>query len=548
MNKDREMIYITGHKHPDTDSIVSAIAYAQLKQRKGINAIACRLGKLSAETKYLLDRFGFEEPMLFEDARATIRDIDIDEPLTVTPETTIYETLQLMQKHSKQSYGVVNVKGKLKGMVTKSDIAAVGLGDTALAIQLLKETPVSYIAKTIDGEVVYTDDCLHFNGKVSIIALTESRLNNYDIQDRLVILGDDVEAQKAAILKGAGIIVTVWTNHIHEEIIALAKQHHCTIMTSGHGTMNTSRYLYFSSPVKLVMKKDLVSFNMDEFVEDVGKKMLKSRFRSYPVVDNDNYLRGYISRYHVLNYRNKKVILVDHNEYAQSVKGIENADLLEVIDHHRICDIATNQPISFRNEIIGSTASIITSIYMENQMDISKNLAGLLLGAILSDTLKFRSPTTTSKDIGLAKALANIAELDIDTFAKEMFHVSSNISKRSVKELIGQDIKRFEIDGNEIMIGQVIISSVVEVKEIEEELQKELEEFTKNKKLDLCVIAFTSILENGSIFYSAGEKEQVIFEAFPNKPGEDHSFQEDVLSRKNQIVPTLSRAIINSAG
>ena len=181
-------------------------------------------------------------------------------------------------------------------------------------------------------------------------------------------------------------------------------------------------------------------------------------------------------------------------------------------------------------------------------MEISKNLAGLLLGAILSDTLKFRSPTTTSKDIGLAKALANIAELDIDTFAKELFHVSSNISKRSVKELIGQDIKRFEIDGNEIMIGQVIISSVVEVKEIEEELQKELEEFTKNKKLDLCVIAFTSILENGSVFYSAGEKANVIFEAFPNKSGEQHSFQEDVLSRKNQIVPTLSRAIINSVG
>lgn len=548
MNKDREMIYITGHKHPDTDSIVSAIAYAQLKQRKGINAIACRLGKISAETDYLLKRFGFEEPLLFEDARATIRDIDIDAPMTVTPETTIYETLQLMQEHNKQSYGVVNEKGKLKGMVTKSDIAAVGLGDTALAIQLLKDTPISYIAKTIDGEIVYTDDFLHFNGKVSIIALTESGLNNYDIQDRLVILGDDVEAQKTAILKGAGIIVTVWTDRIHEEVLTLAKQHHCTIMTSGHGTMNTSRYLYFSPPVKLVMKKDLVSFNMDEFVEDVGKKMLKSRYRSYPVIDNDNYLQGYISRYHVLNYRNKKVILVDHNEYAQSVKGIESADLLEVIDHHRICDIATNQPISFRNEIIGSTASIITSIYMENQMEISKNLAGLLLGAILSDTLKFRSPTTTSKDIGLAKALANIAELDIDTFAKEIFHVSSNISKRSVKELIGQDIKRFEIDGNEIMIGQVIISSVVEVKEIEEELQKELEEFTKNKKLDLCVIAFTSILENGSVFYSAGEKANVIFEAFPNKEGEQHSFQEDVLSRKNQIVPTLSRAIINSVG
>lgn len=544
----KDVIYVTGHKHPDTDSIVSAIAYAQLKQRKGYDAVACRLGKISAETEYLLNRFGFEEPMLFEDARATIRDIEFDDPMTVTPETTIYETLQLMQEHNKQSYGVVNEKGKLKGMVTKSDIASVGLGDTALAIQLLKDTPVSYIAKTINGEVVYTDDDFHFNGKVSIIAMTQTRLENYDIHDRLVILGNDVEAQKTAILKGAGILVVVWAEKIEDDVLTLAKQYHCTIITSGHGTMNTSRYLYFSPPVRLIMKKDLVSFNMDEFVEDVGKKMLKSRYRSYPVVDNDNYLQGYISRYHVLNHRNKKVILVDHNEYAQSVKGIESAELLEVIDHHRIGDIATNQPISFRNEIIGSTASIVTSIYMESQMEIPKNLAGLLLGAILSDTLKFRSPTTTSKDIGLAKALANIAELDIDTFAKEMFQVSSNISKRSVKELIRQDIKHFEIDGNEVMIGQVIISSVVEVKEIEEELQQELEMFTKSKKLDICVIAFTSILENGSIFYSAGEKADAIFEAFPNKEGEQHSFQEDVLSRKNQIVPMLSKAIINAMG
>lgn len=239
---------------------------------------------------------------------------------------------------------------------------------------------------------------------------------------------------------------------------------------------------------------------------------------------------------------------MDHNEYSQSVKGIEAADLLEVVDHHRVCDIITSRPISFRNEIIGSTASIITSIYMENQMDIAKDLAGLLLGAILSDTLKFRSPTTTAKDIGIAKTLADKAGLDIDVFAKEMFKVSSNISQKSVHDLINQDIKRFEIDDNVVMIGQVIVSSVGEVKEIEGELQKELDEFTRNKGLDLCVIVFTSILENGSIFYSSGDKAQAIFDAFPNEKEEEHSFHEDVLSRKNQIVPTLSRAMLNALG
>ena len=543
----QKTVYITGHRHPDTDSIASAIAYALLQRRKGINAVPCRLGPINTETRWLLERFGFEEPMLFEDARATIKEIDMDPPLTITPETTIYETLQLMKQNNKQSYGVVNQKGQLLGMVTRSDLSRVGLGDTAAAIQLLKDTPLDYIAKTIRGFFAYRDEEYHFNGKVSIIAMTETGLNDYDIRDRLVILGNDTEAQKAAIRKGAGILVVVWTKEIAPEVIELAKAHHCPIIISGHGTMNTSRYLYFAPPVRLIMLKSLVSFNMDEFVEDVGKKMLKSRYRSYPVIDNNNYLRGYLSRYHILDYRNKQVILVDHNEYAQSVKGVEKADLLEIIDHHRICDIATSRPISFRNEIIGSTASIITSIYMENQMDIPKNVAGLLLGAILSDTLKFRSPTTTPKDIGLAKTLAHIADLDIDAFASEMFRVSSNISQKSVQELITQDVKTFQIDSHKVMIAQVIISAVDEVHSIEDELQQEMNSFAIDKELDLFVVAFTSILENGSVFYASGPLSEVVIEAFPNRHGA-HSFQEDILSRKNQIVPLLSRAIINFAG
>lgn len=542
----QKTVYITGHRHPDTDSIVSAIAYAMLQRRKGIHAVPCRLGKINAETKWLLDRFGFEEPMLFEDARATIREIDMDPPLTITPETTIYETLQLMQQQNKQSYGVVNEKGQLLGMVTRSDLASIGLGDTAAGIKLLRDTPLENIEKTISGKIIYTDEKYHFNGKVSIIAMTETGLTNYDIKDRLVLLGNDTLAQKAAITKGAGILVVVWADQVDEEVLALAKKHHCPIILSGHGTMNTSRYLYFAPPVKLIMLRSLISFNIDEFAEDVGKKMLKSRYRSYPVIDNNNYLKGYLSRYHILDYHNKQVILVDHNEYAQSVKGVENADLLEIIDHHRICDIATSRPISFRNEIIGSTASIITSIYMENQMDIAKNLAGLLLGAILSDTLKFRSPTTTAKDIGLAKALAKIADLDIDQFAAEMFSVSSNISQKSVTDLISQDVKTFQIDHKKIMIAQVIIAAVDEVRNIETELQKEMNKFVASQNLDLFVVAFTSILENGSSFYACGPLQDIVTEAFPDRDGK-HSFQEDILSRKNQIVPLLSRAIINSS-
>ncbi|EDP11700.1 putative manganese-dependent inorganic diphosphatase [Amedibacillus dolichus] len=544
--KNSEKIYITGHRHPDSDSIVSAIAYTELKKRKGFDAVACRLGALNPETKYLLERFGFDEPMLFEDARSTLAEIALDPPITITSTTTIQEALEIMKTQNKQSLAIVNSKNKLMGMVTKSDLAEIGLSDTAVSISLLKETPTDYIAKTISGEVLYDDDERHFNGKVSVIAIAESRLKNYDLKDRLVIVGNDTDAQLAAIRKHAGILMVVWCDTIEPEVYELAQQMHCPIIKSGHGTMNTTRYLYFSPPVRLIMKTDLISFNINEFVEEVGMKMLKSRYRSYPVVDDENRFVGYVSRFHVLNQHNKKVILVDHNEFSQSVKSIEKADLLEIVDHHRISDIVTSRPIAFRNEIIGSTAAIIASIYFENQMEIPKRLAGLLLGAIISDTLKFKSPTTTEKDRGIAKVLAEIANLDIDAFAKEMFKLTSNISNRAVKDLIRQDIKKFEIDGKKVMIAQVIAYQVEDAKEIETELEKEMKAFVKGKGLDLLVMAFTSILENGSVFYAAGKLDYVVEEAFPNNEGEKHSFQADILSRKNQFVPLLSRAIINT--
>lgn len=541
-----EKIYITGHRHPDSDSIVSAIAYTELKKRKGFDAVACRLGTLNPETKYLLERFGFEEPMLFEDARSTLAEIALDPPITISSTTTIQEALEIMKTQNKQSLAIVNSKNKLMGMVTKSDLAEIGLSDTAVSISLLKETPTDYIAKTISGEVLYDDNERHFNGKVSVIAIAESRLKNYDLKDRLVIVGNDTDAQLAAIRKHAGILMVVWCDTIEPEVYELAQQMHCPIIKSGHGTMNTTRYLYFSPPVRLIMKTDLISFNINEFVEEVGMKMLKSRYRSYPVVDDENRFVGYVSRFHVLNQHNKKVILVDHNEFSQSVKSIEKADLLEIVDHHRISDIVTSRPIAFRNEIIGSTAAIIASIYFENQMEIPKRLAGLLLGAIISDTLKFKSPTTTEKDRGIAKVLAELADLDIDAFAKEMFKLTSNISNRAVKDLIRQDIKKFEIDGKKVMIAQVIAYQVEDAKEIETELEKEMKSYVKGKGLDLLVMAFTSILENGSVFYAAGKLDYVVAEAFPNKEGEEHSFQADILSRKNQFVPLLSRAIINT--
>lgn len=540
-----DTIYITGHKHPDSDSICAAISYSYLKRQLGFDAKACRLGEISPETQYLLDRFGFEKPMLLDDARAVIKDIEIDSPVSINYNATIHELIKAMVESKRESFAVVDDDNKIIGMISKGDLGVIGLGDTAKGIELLKNTSVSDIAKTLSGTLIYEAKDRIKSGKVSMPAINNNDLSYYQLEDRIVILGNDKDAQLAAIEKNAALLILVWCDEIDEDVLALAKEKNCSIIVSGHGSLNTSRYLYFAPKVKLLMKEKPIYFNEDEFVEDVGKKMLKTRYRSYPVVDNQNHLVGYISRFHVLNYSNKKIIMVDHNEYAQSVNGIEKADLLEVVDHHRIYDIWTNRPISFRNEIIGSTCSIVTSMFFENQIEIPKNLAGLLLGAIISDTLKFQSPTTTPKDIQLGKKLSVISGIDIDELATSLFQVSSDIRNRDVNELINQDIKKFEIAGYKVMIGQVIVASLAEARSIKDELLPALETFCKEEGQDLVVLAFTSIVEDSSCFFGVGEIKDAVVEAFPNQDGIEYSAQAHILSRKNQIVPTLTKVINN---
>ena len=533
----QDNLYITGHIHPDTDSVASAIGYAFLKRALGYPAVACRLGPVNSETRYLLERFHFDEPVLLEDARIQLHEMTLDHPVNIHLNTTVFEVLQLMQTGQGQGFGVVDEQGVLAGIVTRSDIARVGLGDTALGIDLLKETPVENIVKTINGKIVYQDPDRHINGKVSIVALTRNLVKNYDIKDRIVIIGDDPDSQMDLIEKGAGMLVMVWTEKVDPQVVEKAREHHCQLILSGHGSMNTSRYLYFSVPVKLIMTKKVITFSDYEITEDVAKKMLKTRFRMYPVVNKNYEPIGYITRYHMMNYTNKKIVLVDHNEFSQSVRGIEQAVLVEVIDHHRICDFATSKPVSFRNEIVGSTATIIATMFKENQIPIPKNLAGLLLGAVLSDTLKFQSPTTTEKDRQVANLLAAFAGLDIDEFATDMFTVSSDISGKTVEQLINSDIKYYEIRNYKVMISQTIIPCADYMLGLDDEIEQELERLVKQNGLDLCLGIFTSILENGSLIYAGGPHKEWVQELF----GEEQGMQlhENILSRKNQIVPML---------
>lgn len=537
----KETIYITGHIHPDTDSIASAIGYAFFKKAQGIPAVPCRLGKINHETEYLLKRFHFEEPVLLKDARKTLAEIELDPPEYVTPETTIYETITKMQETQHPGYCVVDDNGKVLGMVTKSNLSTIGLGDTASGIDLLKETSLEHIAKTIKGTIVYEDPLMHINGKVSIIALTSTKLDHYEIKDRIVIVGDDSQAQQELIKKGAGILIAVWTKEIQPEVIATAKEYHCPVIISGHGSMNTSRYIYFAPPVRLVMTKNLITFHTNDLAEDAGRKMMASRYRIYPVLDTKDHLYGYVSQYHIMNATNKKIILVDHNEFSQSVQAVEKAQLLEVVDHHRICDFSTIQPVSFRNEIVGATATIVATMFRENQIPIPQNMAGLLLGAVLSDTLLFQSPTCTEKDIRTANMLAALADVDLDAFGKDLFTAQADRSQQTLTEMITQDIKSYEIHTKKVMISQIMVPSLKEIQQKADELQEEINDYADKKEMKLFVAAFTSVTDKGSILFAAGENAGWIEEAFPDT--ENHAVQEGILSRKSQLLPRITEVI-----
>lgn len=536
-------IYVTGHKNPHADSVAAAIAYAEYKKAQGFDAIPCVLGKINKESQYLLERFGFEKPLLLETAQVRLDEVDLSEPCSITPETTIFETVSLMKKEEREGFAVVDEENKVIGWVSKSDLANIALNDTRFSHEMLKDTPTEYIVKTINGKVHYDDDQRHLNGKVSILTMTnKDNLEDYEVTDRIVITGGNKKAQKILIEKGAGMLIIIWEKGVDDSVLKLAMEHHCTIITSGYGAMNTSRFLFFAPPVRMMMSRKPVKFYGHELAEDAGRKMARTQYRAFPVVDDDEHLVGYAMRSHILNYNDKQLILVDHNEFSQSVKGIEKARVLEVIDHHRVTDFSTSRPVSFRNEIVGSTSTIIATIFRENQVPIEENLAGLMLGGLLSDTMNLQTPTTTQKDRQTANILAALAGLDLDQFSEELFSVTED-EGGSLEELMSHDIIFEDVLGIRLMITKVNVPQVEPYRDRADDMQMALDLLTKNKNADLGILSITSALENSSILFSSGDKGNWLFEAYPDKEGEAHSVHEGLVSRKMQMLPKLSKVI-----
>ena len=536
-------IYVTGHINPHADSVAAAIGYAAYKREQGLDAVPCVLGKLNKESRYLLDRFGFETPMLLKTAQARLDEVDLASPCSIKPDSTIFEAVHLMEKEKREGFAVVDEENRVIGWISKSDLAKVALSDTSNSDDMLKKTSTEYIAKSIDGKILYDDDQRYINGIVNILTMSDKEdLEDYEVTDMIVITGANKKSVKTLIEKGAGMLIIIRGKELDDSILKLAAERHCSILLSGHGAMNTSRFLYFAPPVSMVMSQKPMKFYVNELAEEAGKKMGRTEFRAFPVVDENERLVGYVMRHHILNYKDKQLILVDHNEFSQSVKAIEKARVLEVIDHHRVTDFSTSKPVSFRNEIVGSTCTIIATIFRENLVPIEANLAGLMLGGLLSDTMNLQTPTTTRRDRETANILAALAGLDLDQFSEELFSVTED-EGGSLDDLMSKDIRFEEVSGIRLMITKINVPQVEPYRDRAEVFQHALDALTKSKNADLGILTITSALENKSILFSSGEKADWLQEAYPDAKGETHSVQEGVVSRKMQILPKLTEVI-----
>lgn len=546
----KETVYIIGHKNPDSDSICSAIAYAEYKNGNGdVNAIPVRLGPINRETKFILDYFGVEAPMLLETVRLSVEDLDFDKIAPVSPDISHRMALEIMKRNNLNSLPVVDENEQLCGIVTISDIISSYIDVWDNGILGKSGTTIDNIIDTLSAEaIVIPENRKPLSGKILVLAMDPKTMIEYLEENDIVICGNRKDVQEIAIKNSISLMIVTGNVKIDEDIIKLAEEKGVTLISTPHDTFTASRLITQSIPISQVMtKENIVTFTLDDLVDNVKDKMSQTRYRSYPVIDdnNNNRVVGLISRYHLISSMKKKVILVDHNERSQSVDGLEECEILEIIDHHRIADVYTGHPIYFRNEPVGSTSTIIASIMFENGRRPSKKIAGILAAAIISDTLLFKSPTSTNTDKMMLERLARIADLNVEEFAMEMFKAGTSLADKTPEQLLNQDFKVFNINENKVGIAQVYTMDLESLKDLKPDLISVMEERRKSQGYATFILMLTDIFNEASEMVVVGEYKELIADAF-GKTIENNSFYAaGVLSRKKQVVPPITTAIIN---
>ncbi|SKA83209.1 manganese-dependent inorganic pyrophosphatase [Caloramator quimbayensis] len=540
----QDLIYVTGHKNPDSDSVCSAIAYAELKRKLGFNASAAVLGELNRETEFILDYFKVSKPELLNTVKTQVCDLNIDKAIIISPDVSIKTAWMLMKKNNVKTLAVVDDNERLTGIVTLSDITKKYMDILENSIISTSQTPLRNIIETLNAKLITgSNEDFKTTGKVVVAAMAPEQMKPFVDAGDIVISGNRSDNQLTAIEYGANCIIVTGGCEVDNEVIESAKKKRCIIMTTPNDTFATARLINQSIPVKHIMTtNNIISFDVDDFIDEIKDKMLQTRYRSYPVVDENNKIIGFVSRYHLISQNRKKVILMDHNEKSQSVNGIDEAEVLEIIDHHRVGDIQTGKPIYFRNEPVGSTATIVANIYFENGIRPTKSIAGILCAAIISDTLNFKSPTCTFVDKLTAERLSEMSSINIDEFSLKMFKAGTSLQGKMPEEIFNQDFKEYNLGKYRIGISQVNTMDTENISEIKESLIKYMNQICKDKNYNLVIMILTDIIKEGSELLFVGENKELISKAFNIQASGNSVYLPDIVSRKKQVVPPLSTA------
>ena len=547
MNKEKERkIYVVGHKNPDTDSICSAIAYAALKTAvTGKKYEPRRAGQLNEETQYVLERFQVKTPSLLSDLREQIKDVELKEVEGLKDSVSIRTAWEKMIESNIHTQPVTR-NGKLEGVITIGDIAKTYMEVYDSTILSKARTQYRNIARAVEGEIITGNEHGYLlKGKCVIAASSRILMSDFINRDDLVIMGDRKDAQQCAVDVEASCMVVCQNARISDKIIEQAKEKEIVIIRTPHDTFTAALHINQSIPVKYFMSRDnLVTFRMKDYVDDVKEVMARRRFRDFPIVDNKGKFLGLISRRRLLNVHKKQVILVDHNEKSQAVDGIDEAEVLEIIDHHRLSSIETMGPVFFRNQPVGCTATIVCQMYQEAQVEVDPTNAALLCAAIISDTLMFRSPTCTPLDESTARTLAGIAGIEIETLAQEMFNAGSNLKGKSAEEICFLDFKQFTVNDTVFGVGQVNSMSAEELKEIKNIVRPHLERARQSHGLNMIFFMLTNIItESSELLCSGPDAREKIIGAYDLAEDTEELMLQGVVSRKKQLVPTLVGAL-----
>lgn len=544
----KETVYITGHKNPDSDSICSALAYADYKNGNGdIEAIPVRLGDINQETKFILDYFEMEEPQLMETVRLSVEDLKFDNIAPVSPDISLRMALNIMNNNRVNSLPVVGDNEQLVGVVTVSDIVQnyIDVWDNSFLGKA--QVPIDNIIDTLSAEPILVPENIRpFQGKLLVLAMEPSSLKEYIEENDIVICGDRRDIQEVAINSHISLMIVTGKKGLDDKLINLAKEKNVTIISTPHDTFTASRLISQSISISHVMTNDnIVVFTLDDLVDDVKVQMSQTRYRSYPVIGHENKVIGSISRYHLISSMKKKVILVDHNERSQSIDGLEEAEILEIIDHHRVADVFTGNPIYFRNEPVGSTSTIIASIMFENGRRPSKKIAGILAAGIISDTLLFKSPTSTNTDKIMLERLSRIADLDVEEFAMEMFKAGTSLTGKTPQELLNQDFKAFTINNNKVGISQVYTMNSDSLEDMKSDLVNLMKERAREFNYSIFMLMLTDIFNEASEMIVVGENKDYAAQAFEASLVDNSFYAPEVLSRKKQVVPPITNILSN---